>query len=39
MKRPLRFCLVTTFYPPFNFGGDGIDVERLARALTARGHI
>ncbi|HYN08754.1 MAG TPA: glycosyltransferase family 4 protein [Vicinamibacterales bacterium] len=38
MKRPLRFCLPTTFYPPFNFGGDGIDVERLARALTARGH-
>ena len=25
MKRPLRFCLPTTFYPPFNFGGDGID--------------
>ena len=38
MKRPLRFCLPTTFYPPFNFGGDGIDVERLAHALTARGH-
>lgn len=38
MKRPLRFCLPTTFYPPFNFGGDGIDVERLARALTRRGH-
>jgi glycosyltransferase involved in cell wall biosynthesis len=38
MKRPLRFCLPTTFYPPYNFGGDGIDVERLARALTTRGH-
>ena len=38
MKRPLRFCLLTTFYPPYNFGGDGIDVERLARALTTRGH-
>lgn len=38
MKRPLRFCLPTTFYPPYNFGGDGIDVERLARALYARGH-
>jgi glycosyltransferase involved in cell wall biosynthesis len=34
----LRFCLLTTFYPPFNFGGDGIDVQRTARALTARGH-
>ena len=34
----LRFCSFTTFYPPFNFGGDGIDVQRTARALTARGH-
>jgi glycosyltransferase involved in cell wall biosynthesis len=34
----LRFCLLTTFYPPFNFGGDGIDVERTARALVRRGH-
>ena len=28
----------TTFFPPFNFGGDGIMVERLARALVRRGH-
>ena len=34
----LRFCSLTTFYPPFNFGGDGIDVQRTARALAARGH-
>ena len=34
----LRFCLLTTFYPPFNFGGDGIDVQRTARALVSRGH-
>ncbi|HEX5070061.1 MAG TPA: glycosyltransferase family 4 protein [Vicinamibacterales bacterium] len=34
----LRFCLLTTFYPPFNFGGDGIDVHRTARGLVARGH-
>ena len=20
----LRFCMLTTFYPPYNFGGDGI---------------
>jgi glycosyltransferase involved in cell wall biosynthesis len=33
----LRFCFFTTFYPPFNFGGDGIGVQRLARALVARG--
>jgi glycosyltransferase involved in cell wall biosynthesis len=34
----LRFCLLTTFYPPFNFGGDGVDVQRTARALKRRGH-
>lgn len=34
----MRFCLFTTFYPPFNFGGDGIDVQRTARALVARRH-
>src|SRR6185436_9383654 len=38
MSRPLRFGLITTFYPPYNFGGDGVDVQRLARALVARGH-
>ena len=36
--RPLRFCLVTTFYPPYSFGGDGIAVQRLAQALARRGH-
>lgn len=34
----LRFAMVTTFYPPFNFGGDGIAIQRLARALVRRGH-
>lgn len=38
MGRSLRFCMVTTFYPPQNFGGDGIAVQRLARALVRRGH-
>ncbi|MCK0104311.1 glycosyltransferase [Pseudohalocynthiibacter sp. F2068] len=38
LGRPLRIALVTTFYPPFSFGGDGIYVQRLARALAARGH-
>ena len=33
-----RFVYFTTFYPPFNFGGDGIDVQRTARALVRRGH-
>jgi len=30
--------MVTTFYPPYNFGGDGIAVQRLARALVGRAH-
>ncbi len=34
----LKFGLLTTFYPPYNFGGDGIDVQRTARALLKRGH-
>ena len=29
--------MVTTFYPPFNFGGDGVYVRRLANALARRG--
>lgn len=33
-----RFCFLTTFYPPFNFGGDGIGVQRFARALAKRGN-
>lgn len=35
---PLKFCMVTTFYPPYNFGGDGIYVHRLAHALADQGH-
>ena len=35
--RPLRFCMVTTFYPPYSYGGDGITVQRLARALVRAG--
>ena len=38
MREPLRFCLVTTFYPPYNFGGDGIYAHRLANALATQGH-
>ncbi|HMB70729.1 MAG TPA: glycosyltransferase family 4 protein [bacterium] len=34
----LRFCMVTTFYPPWNFGGDGIGIQRFSRALVRRGH-
>ncbi len=36
--RKLRICMITTFYPPFNFGGDGIFVQRLSEALVALGH-
>ncbi len=34
----LRICMLTTFYPPYSFGGDGIAVQRLSRALVRRGH-
>lgn len=36
-ERPIRIALVTTFYPPHNFGGDGRYVQSLARALARRG--
>lgn len=35
---PLRFCMMTTFYPPCSFGGDGIFVENLSHELANRGH-
>lgn len=35
---PLQICMVTTFYPPYNFGGDGIFVYRLTNALARAGH-
>ncbi|MBW8012333.1 MAG: glycosyltransferase family 4 protein [Chloroflexi bacterium] len=34
----LRFCMLTTFYPPYNFGGDGVAAQRLSQALVRRGH-
>jgi glycosyltransferase involved in cell wall biosynthesis len=36
--KPLSFCMVTTFYPPYHFGGDGAFVYRLSNALAERGH-
>ena len=36
--RPLCFCMITTFYPPYNFGGDGIFVHHLSNELAQRGH-
>jgi len=39
MDKPLKFCMVTTFYPPYNFGGDGVYIHRLTNELARRGHI
>ncbi|MCB2129668.1 MAG: glycosyltransferase family 4 protein [Rhodobacteraceae bacterium] len=36
--RSLCIVMFTTFYPPYSFGGDAIGVQRMARALVARGH-
>lgn len=36
--RRLRIASLTTFYPPYSFGGDAVDVQRTARALARRGH-
>jgi glycosyltransferase involved in cell wall biosynthesis len=30
--------MFSTFYPPFSYGGDGITLERLCRALVRAGH-
>lgn len=30
--------MITTFYPPYSFGGDAIFVHRLANELARRGH-
>ncbi len=38
MNRPLNFCMITTFYPPYNFGGDGMGIYRLANAVARLGH-
>lgn len=38
MDRSLNFCMITTFYPPYNFGGDGMFVYRLSNGLARRGH-
>ncbi len=36
--RPLSFCMVTTFYPPYHFGGEAMYVYRLSNELARRGH-
>lgn len=34
----MRFCMVTTFYPPFHMGGDAVYVRALALGLRREGH-
>lgn len=34
----MKFCMITTFFPPYNFGGDGIFIYRLVNELAKRGH-
>ena len=38
MSRPLRFLHLTTFYPPYSFGGDAMYIYRLCHALGDEGH-
>lgn len=38
MSRPLRFLYLTTFYPPYSFGGDAVYLHRVAHALGDQGH-
>ena len=38
MNDPLSFCMVTTFYPPYHFGGEAMYLYRLSNALAERGH-
>ena len=34
----MRFCMITTFYPPYAFGGDAVYVQQLSNELGKRGH-
>jgi glycosyltransferase involved in cell wall biosynthesis len=38
MARPLNFLHLTTFYPPYSFGGDAMYLYRLCHALGEAGH-
>ena len=38
MSRPLNFLHLTTFYPPYSFGGDATGIYRLCHALGDDGH-
>ena len=34
----MKFAMLTTFYPPYHFGGDAVFIRRLTHALARRGH-
>ncbi len=34
----MKIAMVTTFYPPYHFGGDAVFIRRLSHALARRGH-
>ena len=36
--RPLSFCMVTTFFPPYHFGGEAMFLYHLTNELARRGH-
>lgn len=38
MSRPLNILHLTTFYPPYSFGGDAMYIYRLSHALGDAGH-
>src|SRR5262245_18863905 len=38
MSRPLNFLHLTTFYPPYSFGGDAMYLYRLCHMLGDLGH-
>lgn len=38
MDRPRSFCMISTFYPPYHFGGEAMYLYRLSNALARRGH-
>ena len=38
MNRPLNFLHLTTFYPPYSFGGDAMYLYRLCHLLGEEGH-
>ena len=33
-ERTLSFCMVTTFYPPYHFGGEAMYLYRLSNELA-----